>query len=106
MRAKCSYCDREMIRRRAANGKHVELARTKDHFIPQSQGGYRTILSCHGCNSLKGAMSFEEWQLFMDKNPSWWLLTKQDLRKVRKQFIKEIQIWASFSPPSNHLTKI
>lgn len=77
----CTYCNREMIRRRAAFGKlHIGLAKTKDHVFPYSRGGRKTVPACYACNHAKGDMSPDIWELFMADNPSWWLLEKKELR--------------------------
>lgn len=88
IRQRCTYCDREMIRRRAAFGKiHIGLAKTKDHVFPYSRGGRKTVPACYACNSAKADMPPAIWELFMVNNPSWWLLEKKDLRKARKRAI-------------------
>jgi hypothetical protein len=87
-RQRCTYCDREMIRRRVAFGKvHIGLAKTKDHVFPYSRGGRKTVPACYACNHAKSDMPPEIWELFMADNPSWWLLEKKDLRKARKKAI-------------------
>lgn len=87
-RQRCTYCDREMIRRRAAFGKvHIGLAKTKDHVFPQSRGGRKTVPACYACNHAKSDMPPEIWELFMADNPSWWTLEKKELRKARKKAI-------------------
>lgn len=87
-RQRCTYCDREMIRRRAAFGKvHIGLAKTKDHVFPQSRGGRKTVPACYACNHAKSDMPPAIWELFMADNPSWWTLEKKDLRKARKKAI-------------------
>lgn len=104
-RQRCTYCDREMIRRRAALGKtHIGLARTKDHVFPQSRGGRKTVPACYACNHAKADMAPEIWELFMADNPSWWMLEKKDLRKARKKAILATadfkRVAATIPPPS------
>jgi hypothetical protein len=85
----CTYCQREMVRRWAKFGPRIGLRKTRDHVIPQSLGGTKTVPSCSDCNSLKGDMPPEMWKLFMLKNPAWWLLQKNELQKARKRFVSD-----------------
>lgn len=101
----CTYCDREMIRRRVAFGKvHIGLAKTKDHVFPQSRGGRKTVPACYACNHAKSDMPPDVWELFMADNPSWWLLEKKELRKARKKAILATaefkRVAATIPPPS------
>lgn len=102
----CTYCNREMIRRRAAlSHYHIGLAKTKDHIFPQSRGGRKTVPACYACNSAKGDMPPEIWEMFMVENPSWWLLEKKDLRKARKATIKRTaefhRVAVTIPPPAS-----
>jgi hypothetical protein len=83
----CTYCQREMVR--WASGPRTGLAKTKDHVIPLSRGGSKTVPACYACNTLKGDMFPETWQLFMLKNPSWWMLQKKELQKARRRAISD-----------------
>lgn len=77
-----------MIRRRAAFGVHIGLAKTKDHVIPSSRGGRKTVPACYTCNNTKADMPPDIWEWFMRNTPEWWFLTKKELRLARKRAIK------------------
>lgn len=51
--------------RRSGGGPQEGTAATRDHFIPTSRGGSRTVenrvWSCSRCNNFKGNMLPEEW---------------------------------------------
>jgi len=51
----CTYCKRRLQQK----GSHSALAATRDHVVPKSQGGYRTVWACFACNGLKGNLSPE-----------------------------------------------
>lgn len=53
----CAYCGQE--------------ANTKDHLIPKSLGGSRTIPACFRCNNAKDNMYLADFlKCFTDKNPN------------------------------------
>lgn len=68
----CTYCRREM----ESIASRSKLAATKDHVIPKSKGGREKVWCCRQCNSIKGDMDPDQWQVFMDANPRWWLMEK------------------------------
>lgn len=74
----CSYCDRVM------NSRDVRLHATRDHVVPVSKGGKVKLICCITCNGIKGDMLPEQWGAFMAAHPSWWLLTKYELRVIRR----------------------
>ena len=43
--------------------------RTRDHVVPKSKGGRKTVDACQPCNTRKAAMSLEEFRkvFFKDK---------------------------------------
>jgi len=65
-----------MIRYRQANGTPIDLAKTRDHYIPLSRGGLNVKenirSACYRCNALKGDMMPDAWEQFMRDNPYWW----------------------------------
>lgn len=61
----CAYCRRELV---AYSATHP----TRDHVMPRSKGGRKTVWACTKCNNAKGNMLPEEWELFMLKFPEWW----------------------------------
>lgn len=70
---KCFYCQRSFL----PGGPHASQAtqgrqRTRDHIVPASVGGTRTVPCCRACNSIKGDMSPQEWLQFRRENPNWW----------------------------------
>lgn len=80
----CTYCERRL----EAVGSRSLVAATKDHVVPKSHGGQRTVWCCRQCNTLKGNMTPVEWSNFMRANPGWWKLPEfrygirlQDRRK-------------------------
>lgn len=71
--SKCAYCKRKMTIPRF-HRQNDGLARTRDHYVPKSFGGSRTIFACRACNSVKADMMPDEWKIFMEENPRWWRL--------------------------------
>lgn len=39
-----------------------DRSKTKDHVVPKSQGGTRTVEACNLCNRLKRDMSLDEFR--------------------------------------------
>jgi hypothetical protein len=74
----CPYCNRQMER------YHRTLEPTRDHVVPKSRNGRVTIICCIQCNGIKGSMMPETWSSFMATYPKWWLLTKPELKAIRK----------------------
>lgn len=64
----CYWCGRQL----EGPGSPSSVALTRDHVLPQSRGGVRTVPCCRTCNNLKGNMLPEEWRAFMVANPEWW----------------------------------
>lgn len=77
-RKPCPYCLRQMDRGDA------RLMATRDHIIPASRGGRRLTICCQTCNGIKADMLPGEWIVFMERNPGWWLLSRTELRRVRR----------------------
>lgn len=69
---RCTYCDRVL----EATGSRTRLEATRDHVVPKSRGGDRTVWACRLCNAIKGDMLPDEWAAFMADYPRWWLLTQ------------------------------
>jgi hypothetical protein len=74
----CPYCQRPMERH------HPKLEPTRDHVMPQSRNGKEIIIVCLQCNMIKADMLPDQWAIFMETNPGWWLLSKADLRAARR----------------------
>jgi hypothetical protein len=74
----CFYCQRPMQR------YHRTLEPTRDHVVPKSRNGRKIVICCIKCNGMKADMLPEEWTGFMAAHPQWWLLTKYDLRAIRR----------------------
>ena len=74
----CPYCGRQMER------FHPKLDPTRDHVMPQSLGGTKIIICCAQCNHIKADMPPDVWAGFMAAHPGWWLLTKYELRAIRR----------------------
>jgi hypothetical protein len=76
---RCPYCDRTM------QLGHPRLNPTRDHFVPQSQGGTGAdiIMACLQCNNIKGDMMPEQWTRFMESFPKWWKLPRTALNRAR-----------------------
>jgi 5-methylcytosine-specific restriction endonuclease McrA len=64
-RGKCYYCNIKMLKGEPPkNLKHRKV--TRDHKIPRCEGGMggdNIVLACWKCNTEKGCMSVEEFQL-------------------------------------------
>jgi hypothetical protein len=74
----CTWCRRRL----EPVGSHSRLAATRDHILPRSRGGSRTVWCCRQCNCLKGDMMPEDWSAFMRRNPEWW--TKPQFQRGTK----------------------
>jgi hypothetical protein len=66
---KCAYCARKLHVKTARNDQRA----TRDHVHPRHLGGTKCVWACIACNQLKGGMTLEAWQAFMQKNPRWWV---------------------------------
>lgn len=66
--AHCYWCKRQLM----SSTSSSQLAATRDHVVPESEGGRKTVWACFACNNLKGAMMPREWRRFMEMNPDWW----------------------------------
>lgn len=64
---------------------HPRLQPSRDHVIPESQGGKATIIVCLQCNGIKADMMPDVWAAFMEANPGWWLLSPAELRARRRE---------------------
>jgi len=75
----CPYCRRTLQR------GHPKLAPTRDHYLPQSQGGTGAdiVIACLQCNGIKGDMMPAQWAAFMAAFAGWWKLGPGALRKAR-----------------------
>jgi hypothetical protein len=71
----CHYCQRLMV---AYSDTHP----TKDHVVPRSRGGRKTVMACITCNNTKGDMMPAEWSAFMLDNPLWWTVAGLRVSKV------------------------
>lgn len=75
----CPYCQRTMDRGNA------RLQPTRDHVIPRVRGGTLKIICCLACNGIKADMLPEVWAAFMAAHPGWWLLSRVELRAIRRK---------------------
>ncbi len=75
----CTYCNRALL----APGR-AKRSKTRDHVMPKSAGGRKTVLACRHCNNLKGDFYPEQWQRIMADHPQWWskFHTRTDLLKA------------------------
>lgn len=77
----CQYCLRPM------NRADRKLHATRDHINPRCRGGGPIVVACITCNGIKGNMLHDVWQAFMAAHPSWWTLTKYELRMIQRAAI-------------------
>lgn len=63
----CLYCFRKMANRRLSLTLG-DLDRTRDHYVPASRGGRKTVRCCNQCNRLKKDRTPAEWHKFMVRN--------------------------------------
>lgn len=77
----CPYCLRIMVKR------HPSLQPTRDHILPQSQGGRAIVICCLDCNRIKADLLPLAWSAFMLANPEWWRLTRLDIRRRKRLLI-------------------
>lgn len=84
----CTYCKREMIKKSMLAFGYVPdgLTETRDHVIPYSKGGRKTVPCCLRCNNLKGDMMPDVWERYMADNPLWW--ASQPSRKRKPTIFK------------------
>lgn len=61
---KCFWCQRIM-----QSGSRF-LKPTRDHVIPKSRGGTKTVICCLSCNNLKGDMPPAIWALMLERFPA------------------------------------
>src|SRR5262245_17202829 len=66
---KCAYCSRQLHATTARNDQRA----TRDHVHPRHLGGTECVWACVACNQLKGGMTLDAWQAFMQENPRWWV---------------------------------
>ena len=66
----CYWCKRILEAATAPS----RVAHTKDHVVPKSRGGRKTVPCCRQCNHLKGDWPPEYWRMVMRVFPNW---TKQ-----------------------------
>jgi hypothetical protein len=81
---------------------HPKLNPTREHFIPQSQGGTGAdiIMACLQCNGIKGDMMPEQWARFMEHHPKWWTFGRTQLNRARCTVSTPgIQLPARLMPP-------
>jgi hypothetical protein len=79
----CPYCKRQMVK------NDSQLHPTADHIHPQSLGGQDTVIACLQCNGIKADMLPEDWIIFMAKHPSWWLMSKYEMRLAKRSAWKD-----------------
>jgi 5-methylcytosine-specific restriction endonuclease McrA len=54
----CFYCGEPLNK----------FTRTRDHVVPKSKGGRKTVSCCKRCNILKADLSVEEFRLLLYKH--------------------------------------
>lgn len=72
----CTYCKRELV---AYSATHP----TRDHVMPKSKGGRKTVWCCFKCNNAKGDMLPAEWERFMRDFPNWWAVPGREAKGRR-----------------------
>ena len=55
---RCWYCGCPLLN----TFPERDQSKTRDHVVPRSQGGRRTVMACRLCNSAKGALSLDEYR--------------------------------------------
>lgn len=65
----CHYCRHPLTKPTATN--HGRRMATRDHIIPASRGGVKTVPCCFHCNNLKADMMPDEWMAWRSRNPNW-----------------------------------
>lgn len=79
------YCKRELV---AYTATHP----TRDHVMPKSKGGTKTVWCCTKCNNVKGAMLPEEWVWFMANFPEWWKTAGREAKGRREVFSRRVKL--------------
>jgi 5-methylcytosine-specific restriction endonuclease McrA len=79
----CAYCSRQLTHPK----DRASTAATRDHIVPQCQGGRKTVPCCRLCNHLKGDMSLKRWREVMRDYPGWWkrFKTRGELLEALRQ---------------------
>ena len=79
----CPYCGHQM-QVHYPNPHHHRCCPTRDHIIPRSLGGRRTVVVCMGCNNLKVDMHPNAWVRYLaDVMP-------ERVEAVRLLFLREV----------------
>lgn len=83
----CYWCKRDLH----APTARTRVAKTRDHVVPRSRGGRKTVPCCRQCNQLKGDWSPEIWREVMRIFPRWWAQfdTRGQLQRELKRKIAE-----------------
>lgn len=106
--SKCQYCRRPLDPSNARTAR----AKTRDHAVPRSAGGFRIVAACSQCNTLKANLPYDVWEEFMWKHPDWWLdprfrwgksLTGKPLAAIALACWLVPGIRARVGPPPDHL---
>lgn len=79
----CYWCTRTL----ESMGSRSGVAATRDHVVPQCQGGTHTVWCCWTCNVIKGNMTPYHWRGFMRDNPRWWTNGPRPFRGARRPSI-------------------
>jgi 5-methylcytosine-specific restriction endonuclease McrA len=60
----CFYCGRSVrVWKQEMYATPPPDMRTKDHVVPQSKGGKKTVVACRSCNDEKRDMTLDEYRL-------------------------------------------
>lgn len=88
----CHYCSRPLQPR----GTDSPLAATRDHVVPKSKGGRKTVPCCRTCNEIKADRLPDEWAAYMAENPMWWGTADERMRDSwRRKGRATLEQWAA-----------
>lgn len=67
----CHWCGVQLRDPAKDKARRSKNSATRDHFVPKSHGGRRTVWSCRHCNQLKGDLFPQRWDRFRRAFPNY-----------------------------------
>lgn len=94
----CCYCRRTLSR--ADSG--LSTAATRDHVMPESQGGEAWVPCCVTCNELKGDILPDDWWWIVRTVPRFWRIfgTHQQVKHaIQQEHVRRVYVNAGKERP-------
>ena len=81
----CHWCRRALIDPKVdKSGRRANLSATRDHIMPVSKGGRKTVWACRQCNCLKSDIEPHIWRLVINRHPRFWKVFRSHTDVVRE----------------------